>query len=193
MNLNHPMPVMKPKPATFILACALLVLVLAYVKGCAPAPAVGQTILGFNELPTNTRGVAATVKWDRNETGISRDLGIRQRLPVESFAGRYGLQPVSSVEKPSLAVTFAGMVGKTGYEPVQDSRQVPRPFLYATEHQNGLTQPRLADGNLESEPCAWRNTTHSQSHFLCGRLTIIPVPSGCCWPGHNAMVSAAIL
>jgi hypothetical protein len=104
--------VMKPKPATFILACALLVLVLAYVKGCAPAPAVGQMNLWRNP--------------------------------------------------------------------------------YATEHQSGLTQTRPADGNLESEPCAWRNTTHSRSHFLCGRLTIIPVPSGCCWPGHNAMVSAAI-
>jgi hypothetical protein len=53
MNLNHPMPVMKPKPATFILACALLVLVLAYVKGCAPAPAVGGN--NFQQQRPHTR------------------------------------------------------------------------------------------------------------------------------------------
>jgi hypothetical protein len=97
MNQPHPMPVMKPKPATFILACALLVLVLAYVKGCAPAPAVGMQM----NLWRNT---------------------------------------------------------------------------YATEHQNGLTQTRPADGNLESESCAWRNTTHSRS-FTFSNSATHPRPS----------------
>jgi hypothetical protein len=181
MNLNHPMPVMKPKPATFILACALLVLVLAYVKGCAPAPAVGQTILGsiFVSGGVESRHTTKSVKSGR---GGLRELDAAWRhVPQQATTDTIGRadmllnlpdgcrshSPISA--GPAHEFTFSNPRLGTRASHVAVLSQGELGVLYATEHQNGLTQPRLADGNLESEPCAWRNTTHSQSHFLCGR------------------------
>lgn len=64
---------------------------------------------------------------NRNEMRISRGTGIRQVSAVESFAGSGRLQLATIVENPSLNLTFGCRAGKTGYEPVNDSRQVPHP------------------------------------------------------------------
>jgi len=84
-------------------------------------------VLLISGITHPTRGVAATVKWSNPEMRINRHAGIRQAGSVESFAGRGRLQLHPNVENPSLAVTFAGMAGKTGYGIAQDNRQVPRP------------------------------------------------------------------
>lgn len=107
----------------------------------------GDSLPSF-KLHTQSKGVAATVKRNRNETCKSRGAGIRQANPVESFAGRGGLQPASKVENPCLNLTFGCRAGKTGYAPVQDNRRVPRPPICPAPVLAWLQSPRaLAAGH----------------------------------------------
>lgn len=68
------------------------------------------------------------MKWNRNEMRKNRCAGIRQACPVESFVGRCRIATGFNVENPSLNLTFGCRAGKTEYESIQDSRQVPRPI-----------------------------------------------------------------
>lgn len=84
-------------------------------------------LAGFQFTQPRAAGASATVKCNRNEMRISQRTGIRQVRLVESFAGWARLQLSPNVENPSLNLTFGCRAGKTGYEPVEDNRQVTHP------------------------------------------------------------------
>lgn len=80
--------------------------------------------------PKQSRGLAATANIHRNETGYNRASSISDASRPERLPGDARLQLCVAVEKGGTSEGKLSTPAKTGYETVEDNRQVPSPINF---------------------------------------------------------------
>lgn len=111
-----------------------------------------RTLSAVHNYPKHAgAGSNGKERWERDRVKVSARECARvpdsQRLP-----GAARLQLSRAVEKTEATVTFAGCLGKTGYVPIGDNRQVPAPFSPAFNCGSAAdrNQPRSIAGRVNN-------------------------------------------